>query len=117
MVKINEFHDLSKDMDTKTGDKLPFNVVDDLVVYMKNDPDFYRRQLYPKMCDVQEVVKKGKKYDKKSLLPTVDDAIREYVDKFKIKKMPEEMCTREEKMMVIDQILRGEIENFRNGEY
>ena len=117
MVKINEFHDLSHDMNFRTGDKLPFNVVDDLVIYMKNDPQFYRKELFPKMCDVQEVVKKGKKYNKKSLLPTVEYAIKEYINKFQIKKLPEELCTREEKMMVIDQILKAEIENFRNGEY
>ena len=42
-MKINEiFNNRSVD-DLKTGKDLPFNEVEDLIIYMKNDPDFYRQ--------------------------------------------------------------------------
>jgi hypothetical protein len=39
MVKINEFYDQPID------DSLPYNVVDDVCIFMRNDPMFYRKSL------------------------------------------------------------------------
>lgn len=117
MVKINEFFNQDRMEELRIGDKLPFNVVEDLVVYMKNDPTFYREHLYPAMIDVQEAVKKGGKYPKKSLLPVVERAIESYIKKFEIKKRPNDLLLPEEKMECINKLLKDEVDNFRKGMY
>lgn len=109
-MKINE-------LDQSLDEKLPFDVADDLIVYMRNDPMFYRKHLYPKLVDVQQAVKNGGKYNKKSLLPIVERAIQEYIVKYKVKKLPEELLNDGEKMDCINRLLDDEKDNFKKGIY
>ena len=106
-----------EDLNLKIGDKLPFDVIEDLMVYMQNDPMFYRRHMYPKMIDVQEAVKGGGKVNKKDLIPMIDHAIASYVKKFNINKRPADLLTTEEKMECISKLLKNEVDNFRKGMY
>ena len=106
-----------EDLNLKIGDKLPYDVIEDLMVYMKNDPVFYRRHLYPRMIEVQETVKGGKKFNKKDLLPMLDSAIANYVSKFDIKKRPADLLTDQEKMECISKLLQDEVDNFKQGMY
>lgn len=111
MVKVAELTNVNME------ENLPWDVVEDIAVFMRNDPAFYRRHLYPTMVDVQEAVKNGGKYNKKSMLPIVDRAIKSYIKKFDIKKRPEDLLTDSEKMQLINSILEQEVENFRKGSY
>ncbi len=111
MVKVTDFSDL------KVNDSLPLYVIEDMVVFMQNDPAFYRRHMYPTMLGVQEAVKNGGKYNKKSMLPVVDEAIKRYIKKFNIKKRPEDLLTDNEKLEIVSKVLKAEVENFRKGEY
>lgn len=106
-----------EDLDLKIGDKLPFDVVEDIMVYMKNDPAFYRKYMYPAMLDVQEAIKNGGKYNKKDLLPVIERAIGAYLTKFEIKKRPGDLLQDDEKMDCINRLLNDEIDNFRKGFY
>jgi hypothetical protein len=101
----------------KEDEKLPFDVSEDLIIFMRNDPMFYRKQLYPKLLDVQEAVKNGGKFRKKDLLPVIERAIQEYITKFNIKKLPEELLNDSEKLGCIDKLLADEKENFKKGIY
>ena len=116
-MKIVEFFNKQNIENLKIGDQLPYNVVEDLCIYMRNDPMFYRKNLYPALIDVQEAVKNGGKYPKKSLLPVVERAIKEYIKKFEIKKRPEDLLVHEEKMECINKLLKDEVDNFRKGMY
>lgn len=106
-----------EDLNLKIGDKLPYDVIEDLMVYMKNDPKFYRHHLYPKMIDVQETVKTGKRFNKKDLIPMLDSAIASYVSKFDIKKRPQDLLTDQEKLECISRLLKDEVDNFKKGMY
>jgi len=106
-----------EDLNLKIGDKLPFNVVEDIVVYMKNDPDFYRKEVFPNLGGVQEAVLSGGKFNKKNLLPMIEKACESYVQKFDIPKRPADLLSREEKMEAIGILLKGEADAFRNKEY
>ena len=116
-MKIVEFFDKKQIENLKLGEELPYNVVEDLCIYMRNDPMFYRKNLYPALVDVQETVKNGGKYNKKLLMPVVERAIEEYIKKFKIKKRPEDLLVQEEKMECINRLLKDEVDNFRKGMY
>jgi hypothetical protein len=111
MVKATEVTDI------KFDEKMPYDVGQDLIVYMRNDPMFYRKHLYPALIDVQEAVKNGGKYSKKSLIPVIEKAIQGYINKFNIKKLPEDIMNEQEKLECISKLLADEQENFRKGAY
>ena len=58
MVKINEFYDQPID------DSLPYNVVDDVCIFMRNDPMFYRKSFFPAIKRMQECSMSETEYDK-----------------------------------------------------
>jgi len=111
MVKIVEV------TDQKLGEQLPYDVAEDLIVYMRNEPMFYRRHLYPALIDVQEAVKNGKKYNKRQLFPVIEKAIQGYINRFSIKKLPEDLMNEQEKLDCISRLLADEQENFKKGSY
>lgn len=117
MVMINEIFDKKAVQDLKIGEQLPYDIVEDLKIYMTHDNDFYRKHLFPRMSEVQAAVNKGGKYNKKMLLPVVDEAIVQYLKKFNIKKRPEDFMDQGQKMECISSILKDEMENFRKGSY
>lgn len=117
MVQLNEIFDQKAIADLKIGDQLPFDVSEDLKVYMTQDNDFYRRNLFPKMGEIQAAVNNGGKYDKKILLPVVEKAIVQYLQKFDIKKRPQDFMNDSQKLECISSILKDEMDNFREGKY
>ena len=97
------------------NDALPFDVVDDVQQYMKNDPAFYRKVYYPTMCKMQEG---GDSSNPKDLVaPMVLLAARNYVKKYQINKTPEELLTSEEIDDLINRVYEDEIELINQGEY
>lgn len=118
MVKINEISDLElNQFSTPEDGKLSWDVVEDLMVYMRNEPDFYRRKVYPSFINIQETVKNGGRFNKRKLIPLIDEAIESYLKKYEIKKRPEDLMNDAEKMECINKLLKDEAENFRKGFY
>lgn len=111
MVKLVEV------TDQELGEQLPYDVAEDLVVYMRNEPMFYRKHLYPALVDVQEAVRTGGKYNKRQLLPVIEKAIQAYVNRYGIKRAPESLMNEQEKLECISKLLADEQKNFREGIY
>jgi len=89
-MKLNEIDDMT---DLDPTQPLPWNMVDDLIVFMKNENSFYRRKLYPMLLNVQETVSNGGKVNKKDFVPIIDDAIKAYVGKFGLNRRPDDMMS------------------------
>jgi hypothetical protein len=106
-----------EDLNLKIGDKLPFNVIEDLQVYMRNEPNFYRKHLFPALLGVQETVQNGGKFNKRDMLPMLEKAIANYCKEYKINKRPQDLLTDAEKMECISTLLQSEAENFQKGFY
>jgi len=53
-MRIDEF---SQPVD----DSLPFDVVDDVAVFMRNDPQFYRKSFFPVVDKMKTACQAGKK--------------------------------------------------------
>ena len=104
--------------ESKVGGELPYDVVDDVVVFMQNDPDFYRTETYPTLVNVQKAINNGGKFSKKQMFPMIDKAIESYIKKFDIPKRKDRMINGDaEKMECATRLLNAEKENFRNKEY
>lgn len=95
---------------------MPFDVVDDVQQYMKNDPMFYRKVYYPTMCKMQDELK-SQNNAKDLIGPMVELATKGYVECYKINKLPEDLLTTEDYDDIINRIYEDEIEALRKGDY
>lgn len=110
-MKINEFT-------TRDDFKLPFDIVDDLHVYMRNDPIFYRKHYYPTMARIADITKSNKEIDAhKEFTPMIDRACESYCAKYEVARDPSEVFTEEDRKALVSKIYSEEIEGIRKGEY
>lgn len=110
-MRIDEFTN-------KDNFSLPFDLADDTVVFMRNDPIFYRKFYYPAMIELAKHIKSGDKVSaNKSILPIVDSGIDQYCKKFDLAKNPTDIFKKEDKEAIIKRILSDEIANIKKGDY
>lgn len=96
---------------------LDFDVVDDLIVYMRNDPEFYRREYYPVLAAMSDQYKSEKRISRGGLEQLVDQAIPRYMKKYKINRIPNEVFTDEDKRRCTEMIFAEELPEIKKGEY
>lgn len=96
--------------------ELGYDLRDDLVFFMHNDPDFYRQQYFPKMLKFDKHCKRGKKVLPQAFASLVKEAYNVYKNKFPVegleKELEEEMCNE-----ICEYILEQETQNSENGFY
>jgi hypothetical protein len=111
-MKINEF------AEPVDSDSLPFDVVDDLAIYMRNDPIFYRKEFFPLILKIKKLYDTNKAIDSAQMFsPMINKAMHSYCRKFNIPKHPEELLGDEERDTLIQKLHSEELTNIRNGEY
>lgn len=110
MVKVLEITESSSVLTQPTVD---FDPGVDLVIFMQNDPMFYRKHLYPVIIDYEESKRNKTEFNNRSLLPIVDHAIKIYCKKFNILQDPKELFTKAVKMQIIKDILNPPMDNMR----
>jgi len=110
MVKIAEFH-------TPVNTDLNFDIVDDASVYMRNDPQFYRKEYYPTMAKMADLHSSGKSLDRSVVLPMVEKGIDSYCKKYKLGRASEDIFKQPDRDALIDKLFSEEMEQIKNGEY
>ena len=112
-MKINE-------LDDRPGEPIRFNFdpCDDAVVFMRNDPVFYRRKYYPAIQQLKDTVKNKKRIDAEGIFGSVvDSGMNTYCKKFMPGKTASQMFTMEDRTRMIEKICSEEIQYVTNGEY
>ena len=108
-MRLNEFTD---------KEELPFDVVDDTLVFMRNDPVFYRKFYFPAVCELADCQRAGKDADpKKFLTPMIEKGCDSYVKKYNVGRNSEEVFTAEDRTNLLQKINDEETENIRKGDY
>ena len=108
-MRLNEFTD---------KEELPFDVVDDTLVFMRNDPVFYRKFYFPAVCELADCQRAGKDADpKKFLTPMIEKGFDAYVKKYNVGRNSEEVFTAEDRTNLLQKINDEETENIRKGDY
>ena len=74
-MRLREFIENAQGDESKT---LQFDMVDDVVAYMRNDPELYRRVVFPALDG------KSASRFKKLLMPHMEKIISMYLEKFDI---------------------------------
>ena len=110
MVKIVEFHN-------QENNKFDFDVVDDVVMFMRNDPIFYRKAFFPAISKLADNVRNGKSCDKSDLSEMVENALESYCQKYNLAELPDEIFNDDDRTSIIDKIFSEEMSQIKNGEY
>ena len=111
-MKINEF--FTQNSDTQIN----FDVVDDTIVFMRNDPMFYRKNYFPTMSKMADMHRAGKDIDPEALVgPVVDQAMEGYCKRYKLTRSPSELYTTEDRLNLINRITTEELEEIAQGGY
>lgn len=107
MVRLVEF-------ETK---EMPFDVIDDVAIYMRNDPMVYRKGLFPAITKMQGLHKKGKLPDPEECLgEVVNSAMESYCNKFNLGS-PNRVFKKGDRESIIDKLFAEEMTQIRNGAY
>jgi hypothetical protein len=111
-MRIDEF--TSK----KFEKELPFSVTDDLMVFMRNDPHFYRKSYYPCMVKMQDESIKGNDCNfVANTRPMIKSAIKDYCTKFNVAANPQSVFTKEDEDAIIEKLYDEEMPKLESGEY
>jgi spore coat polysaccharide biosynthesis protein SpsF (cytidylyltransferase family) len=102
----------------KDSNELPFDIAEDVAVFMRNDPIFYRQKYYPAVCELKREYDQKKNADgEKHFGRIVDSAMNTYCKKFNVSRQMSDIFTAEDRQNIISKITEEEIENIRKGEY
>jgi hypothetical protein len=111
-MKIDDFDRQKKEV------VIPFNVAEDLYVYMKNDPMFYRKSFFPAVASMSDRAQAGKSVNLRSTMtPVILKAAKSYCKKYKIPKEATELFRQEDINEILEKIKDDELELIRKGEY
>tara|TARA_B100000424_G_C22940000_1_gene500226 strand:- start:1301 stop:1630 length:330 start_codon:yes stop_codon:yes gene_type:complete len=97
--------------------KLPFDVVDDLTIFMRNDPMFYRKKMFPCIMQMKDAYGRQEKIAPQKLLgPIVDSAMDSYCQKFKLGKR-DKIFKLEDRDECINKVFGEEMKMIEAGAY
>lgn len=68
-----------------------FDVVEDLIFFINNDPQFYKNRYYPELQEFQRMVKKGMPIGVQFFAELVNDAYRKYTKMYDLHDLPEKL--------------------------
>jgi hypothetical protein len=98
--------------------KLDFDVADDLLTFMRNDPQFYRKEYYPTMVALQKDVIEGNDVNfKEKLNPMIKKACGIYARRYDLPMLPEELLTDDDNERLVAMLSDDEQELLRKGDY
>lgn len=100
----------------KNKKELGYDLMDDLMFFMNNDPDFYRKRYYPSMLKFEQFCKAGKTVSPRGFESLVKEAYGLYRDKFPVEglepSLDSEVCEK-----LCRQIHEQETKNCEEGMY
>lgn len=86
-MNINELFGSDKDKKKNLG----YDLADDLMFFMNNDPDFYRKKYFPAMLKFDKYCKEGKEVGSRGFEKLVKYAYECYQNKFPVEGLEKEL--------------------------
>lgn len=103
-------------LDEVGAPNLGYDLKDDLVFFMNQDPEFYRKKYYPAMLKYKKYIAKDKKIEPRAFAGLVDEAYQAYQNKFPVEGLPlsldKEMCQE-----ICEYMHETETKNIQDGHY
>tara|TARA_B100001287_G_scaffold33104_2_gene23603 strand:- start:3942 stop:4436 length:495 start_codon:yes stop_codon:yes gene_type:complete len=108
MVKINEFNDM--DIPKEIVPKPDYDVPSDLLIFMRNDPMFYRKNFFPAVEKYRE-----NKKDTSMLEKMCETGLIEYCKKFNIENTKDELLGDGDMKALVAEIIADEMADLNEG--
>jgi len=110
-MRIDEFT-------SKPTNNLDYDLLDDVMVFMRNDPTFYRRKYFPAISDCVDKFKSGENFEISKIMDNVVDAgINSYCKKYDIARKPADIFTLEDRQQLLDKLCSEEMQLIEKGAY
>jgi hypothetical protein len=112
--KYVDYNDFVK----QAGDKreIDFDLTEDLIHFMHNDDDVYRRHLYPSIIKCIDNIKTKTPTSLKVFKPAVENSYKLYIKKYPIRELPTELG---DKMMerICNKLHTDTLKDIKDGVY
>ena len=96
--------------------KTDYDVVNDLVVFMRNDYEFYHRYYFPALFKATKYYQKTGRLDlKKFIDPVIQYGAKEYCKKYDTVETPEKLFPKQVRSEVLDRIVKDETNDIKSG--
>jgi len=104
-MKLTEFTNFNLEND------LNFDIAEDLYIFMKNDPLFYRKQYFPVVDVIADKYKENNEIDYKTKIkPVIENGLGIYIKKFNLDERLKDIFSEQDVDKVIDKIFADDIE-------
>ena len=107
MVKINEFNDM--EIPDEIYPKPDYDVKEDLKVYLRNDPMFYRKSFFPAFEDYKATKKTA------GLMAMANLGLKNYCDKYELPFAPKELMESQELITMVNELIQDELDAMNEG--
>lgn len=116
LLEGKQFNDLDWIRFDNDKQELAYDLSEDLVYFMNNDDDVYRRHVYPAVSRCIDYIKENKKTNHTIFKRAVEESYKEYIKKFPIRQLPESI---EEKICheVCEKMHEELCKDFSEGKY
>ena len=117
-MKIRELFESFSPTD-KEGDlteKAEYDICEDLVFFMNNDDEFYRRHYYPHLINCKNAIKRGHDIKAEAFRSVVKKAYECYLEEFNEEILPESL-SEQDFSSICEKIKEEEVKNIKNKMY
>jgi|TARA_R110000803_G_scaffold167411_4_gene230631 hypothetical protein len=98
--------------------EMPYDLVDDTCMHMRNDSAFYRNEYFPTMAKIADMQREGTNTDpRKTLMPMIEKGITDYCTKYRLTQHPDDMYNNEHRAALYDKIYQEEMQAIEQGDY
>ena len=105
-------------IEQKDNPELGFDLVDDVSIWMRNDPQFYRKEFFPIISKVADKHRDGAEVDRHKLLSSmVEKGINRYCAAYDLARSPDKIFTQQDRHAIIDRVFSEEMEQIEKGDY
>ena len=106
------------EIDAELSKKIPWDLVEDALVYMRNEPMFYRKEYYPIMTQIADSHRAGNdKKIKEMIMPLINKGILSYCKKYNLASMPDDIFSEDHRNKMYEKIFQEEMDQIKKGEY
>ena len=74
---------------TQAGSEINYDLAEDLIHYLNNDDDVYRRHLFPSITKCIDIVERKKKPAASIFKLAVEEGYKKYIKDYPIRELPE----------------------------
>jgi len=97
---------------------IDFDLVEDAIIFMKNDPMFYRKDYFPTVAKMADYYRENSSYDPTPLLqPMITRGINSYCKKYKLANMPDDIFHEDHRQRLLNKVREDEIKQIEKGDY